>query len=98
MNPAQWPSRHSSRTRSGGAEGVAGGLPGGTGTAAVAAVAPAPPPPPASPPPRELPPVMLPPTVGAGQRLTDVNDPRFRPSLPGNLSRAGMIVWGLFRI
>jgi hypothetical protein len=41
---------------------------------------------------------MLPPTIGSGQRLSDLNDPRYRPSLPPSLNRGGMVVWGLFRI
>jgi protein TonB len=43
-------------------------------------------------------PVMLPPNVGGGQRLSDVGDPRFRPSLPRAMKLAGATVWGLFRI
>jgi len=60
---------------------------------------PAPPPPP-PPPPQHVEPlaILLPPAVGVGQRLTDINDPRYRPSLPPQLNRAGMIVWGLYRI
>jgi hypothetical protein len=86
----------------GGLEGADNGVPGSTGTPETAAVA-APPPAPEPPPPppkvqRELPPVMLPPNVGTGQRISDVTDPRFRPSLPGTLSRSGMMLWGLFRI
>ncbi len=71
--------------------GVEGGVAGGVATAA-------PPPPP--PPPKRVEPVviLLPPNVGSGQRLSDLNDPRFRPSLPPQLKRAGMIVWGLYRI
>jgi hypothetical protein len=41
---------------------------------------------------------MLPPNIGSGQRLSDLNDPRYRPTLPPTLNRAGMTVWGLFRI
>jgi hypothetical protein len=54
----------------------------------------------APPPPRHEEPatILLPPNVGSGQRLSDLNDPRFRPGLPPQLNRAGMIVWGLFRI
>ena len=71
--------------------GVEGGVAGGVATAA-------PPPPP--PPPKRVEPVaiLLPPSVGSGQRLSDLNDPRFRPSLPPQLKRAGMIVWGLYKI
>jgi hypothetical protein len=77
-------------------EGAPGGELGGTGVAAVATVAPPPPPPP--PKPVEQQPVNLPPGVGTGQRITDINDPRFRPSLPPTFSRAGAMFWGLFRI
>jgi protein TonB len=42
---------------------------------------------------------LLPPNVGSGQLISDVrNDPRFKPGLPPALNRAGMIVWGLFKI
>jgi hypothetical protein len=77
-------------------EGAPGGEPGGTGVAPVATVAPPPPPPP--PKVVEQQPVNLPPNVGSGQRISDINDPRFRPSLPGTFSRAGVTLWGLFRI
>lgn len=44
-------------------------------------------------------PVMLAPNVGVGQRDCDmINDPRFRPSLPPALNRAGMLVWGMFKV
>jgi protein TonB len=43
-------------------------------------------------------PVMLAPNVGTGQRISDINDPRFRPSLPPALNRAGMVQWGLFKV
>ncbi|HEY0709782.1 MAG TPA: hypothetical protein VGG33_23415 [Polyangia bacterium] len=43
-------------------------------------------------------PVMLAPNVGTGQRITDVNDPRYKPSLPPQLNRAGMTLWGLFKV
>jgi hypothetical protein len=66
-----------------------GGVPGGSPAVA------APPPPPK---PVEQPPVMLPPNVGVGQRITDVNDPRFRPSLPRAMKIAGASAWGLYRI
>jgi protein TonB len=46
----------------------------------------------------EAQPVTVPVAVGAGQRITDVGDPRFRPSLPGPLNRAGVMLWGLFEI
>jgi hypothetical protein len=78
-------------------EGTAGGSSDGVVGGAVAEAPPAPPPPP--PKPREDPrPIMLPPNVGQGYRLTDINDPRYRPNLPPALRRAGMMVWGMFRI
>ncbi len=43
-------------------------------------------------------PVMVAPNVGTGQRISDINDPQFKPSLPPALNRAGMVVWGLFKI
>jgi hypothetical protein len=75
---------------SGGSEnGVAGGVIGGTAIEA-----------PTPPPPRSVAPtpVMLAPAVGVGQRLSDLNDPRFRPTLPPVLNRPGNIVRGLFKI
>jgi protein TonB len=42
---------------------------------------------------------LLPPRVGTGQLISDViNDPRYTPSLPPQLNRAGMVVWGLYKI
>ena len=41
---------------------------------------------------------FLPPSVGKGQALVDWNDPRYRPHLPPALNRAGMVVWGLFKL
>jgi hypothetical protein len=73
--------------------GVSAGELGARGAPVLATVA-TPPPPPAP----EARPLNVPPNVGTGQRLTDINDPRFRPTLPGRLNRAGMMVWGLFRI
>jgi protein TonB len=75
-------------------EGAPAGLLGDMGVAAVATVAPRPRPMPA-PEPR---PVTLPPSIASAQRLTDINDPRFRPSLPAPLNRAGVMLWGLFRV
>lgn len=74
------------------ADGVEGGVEGG--------MAAAPPPPPPAPAPKHVEPlaILLPPTVGLGQRLSDLSDPRYRPSLPPQLNRAGMIVWGLYKI
>ena len=44
-------------------------------------------------------PVMLAPNIGTGQLLSDVkNDPSVKPALPPQLNRAGMTVWGLFKI
>jgi TonB family protein len=42
--------------------------------------------------------VLLPPSIGTGQRLSDINDPQYSPRLPPALNRSGMIVWGMFRI
>jgi protein TonB len=44
-------------------------------------------------------PVMLPPNIGTGQRLTELRsgDP-LTPSLPPQLNRAGMTLWGLFKV
>jgi hypothetical protein len=74
-------------------QGAPAGMLGDTGIAALATMVP--PPPPRAP---EIKPVTLPPSIGSGQRITDINDPRFRPSLPGPLNRAGVMLWGLFRI
>jgi periplasmic protein TonB len=42
---------------------------------------------------------FLPPSIGKGQLISDmVNDPRYRPHLPAQLNRAGMVVWGLFKL
>jgi hypothetical protein len=83
----------------GGLDGVEGGEPGATGAGVVGAVAPEPPPTPVAPKPAaELPPVMVPPAIGNAQRITDVSDPRFRPSLPHQLNHSGMMLWGLFRV
>jgi hypothetical protein len=72
--------------------GAPAGMLGDTGVAAVASIAP--------PPATAVEPqaVTLPPTIAIGQRITDITDPRFRPSLPGTLNRAGVMLWGLFRI
>jgi protein TonB len=43
-------------------------------------------------------PVMLAPNVGVGQRISDVNDPKYKPGLPPQLNRAGMSLWGLFKV
>jgi protein TonB len=44
-------------------------------------------------------PVMLPPNIGTGQRLTELRagDP-LTPALPPQLNRAGMTLWGLFKV
>jgi len=41
---------------------------------------------------------FLPPSIGKGQLISDPNDPRYRPHLPPALNRAGMVVWGLFKL
>jgi protein TonB len=42
---------------------------------------------------------FLPPSVGKGQLISDMaNDPRYKPRLPPALNRAGMVVWGLFKL
>jgi protein TonB len=42
---------------------------------------------------------LLPPNVGSGLLISDVkNDPRYKPGLPPALNRAGMVVWGLFKV
>jgi protein TonB len=42
---------------------------------------------------------FLPPSIGKGQLISDmVNDARYRPHLPAALNRAGMVVWGLFKL
>ena len=41
---------------------------------------------------------MLPPIIGTGKRTTDIEDPRFRPTLPQALARPGTTVWGLYKI
>jgi hypothetical protein len=74
-------------------QGAPAGMLGDMGVAAVATI-----PPPVPPRRPELKPVTLPPSIGSGQRITDINDPRYRPSLPGALNRAGVMLWGLFRI
>jgi protein TonB len=44
-------------------------------------------------------PVMVAPNVGTGQRKCDMqNDPQYKPGLPPALNRAGMVVWGLFKV
>ncbi len=73
-------------------EGQAGGVAGG-----VAGGFPAPPPPPPKPMP-PAPPVNIAPSVGEAHRLTDLDDVRYRPSLPPSINRPGMMVWGVFKI
>jgi protein TonB len=43
-------------------------------------------------------PVMVAPNVGTGMRISDLSDPRYKPGLPPQLNRAGMMFWGLFKI
>ena len=44
-------------------------------------------------------PVMVAPAVGIGNRKCDmVNDPQYKPRLPPALNRAGMVVWGMFKV
>jgi len=73
----------------GSVNGMAGGVIGGVETAQ----APEPPKPAAEPPP-----LNISPRLGAGQRLSDLNDPQFRPTLPPALNRPGMVVRGFFKI
>jgi periplasmic protein TonB len=91
--PAPREEATASRDESGQPGGVEGGVPGGA-PSAITALAPAPP----AARPIDPMPVMLAPNVGTGQRLSDLNDPRFRPILPPSLNRGGMVVWGLFRV
>jgi hypothetical protein len=46
----------------------------------------------------DLMPVMLGPSLGVSQRISDLSDPRFRPTLPPGLNRPGTTVRGLFKI
>ena len=57
------------------------------------AVAPAP-----APPAPQPPEINLAPSTGTQLRTTDINDPRFRPTLPPALNRGGMVIAGLFKI
>jgi periplasmic protein TonB len=43
-------------------------------------------------------PVMVAPNVGTGMRITDHTKDPYKPTLPPALNRAGMVVWGLFKI
>jgi protein TonB len=79
-------------------DGVAGGVEGGVAGGVVGSVAPVAATPPPPPPVVERAPTLVSPTVAAAQRLTDINDPRFRPSLPPHLNHPGTIVRGLFKI
>jgi protein TonB len=88
--PAEKEEEGEAEGEAGGSEGgVAGGVVGG-----VASGAPAPEPKK----PAEPVAVLLPPKVGASQRISDLEDPRYRPVLPAILNRPGMVVRGLFRI
>jgi protein TonB len=77
--------------------GVAGGTEGGV-AGGVATMTAAPPPQAPARPVVEAPPIMLAPNIGSGQRLSSLDDPRFRPTLPPSLNRRGIVIWGLFRI
>jgi periplasmic protein TonB len=66
-------------------EGVEGGVEGGVPGGVVGSTGPAGP-------------VMVAPNVGTGQRISDINDPRYKPGLPPQLNRAGMMFWGMFKI
>jgi periplasmic protein TonB len=68
--------------------GVAGGAAGGVLTSVAPSTAPVPPPPP----------VNIAPSVGAAHRLTNLEDPRYRPTLAPTLNRPGISIWGIFRI
>jgi hypothetical protein len=47
-------------------------------------------------------PTTLPPTaprqVAPGQRLNDMNAPAHKPTLPKEINRAGIVVWGLYKV
>lgn len=69
-------------------EGVEGGVEGGVAGGTLGGV-----------PSEQEAPKMLPPNVGKGQRISDMeNDPKYKPRLPPPLQRAGMRVWGLYKI
>jgi protein TonB len=74
-------------------EGQPGGVEGGVAGGVLGRIDPTPPPPP---PPAA--PITVAPSVGASYRLTDLNDPRYRPALPSAMNRPGVSVWGVFRI
>jgi periplasmic protein TonB len=67
-------------------EGVEGGVEGGVPGGVVGSVG------------ESTAPVMVAPNVGTGMRISDLGDPRYKPSLPPQLNRAGMMFWGLFKI
>lgn len=79
-------------------EGVAEGTPTGMEGGVVGGVAADQPPPEVPKPTADPPPLNISPRLGAGQRLSDINDPQYRPTLPPALNRPGMVVSGLFRI
>ncbi|HEY0713798.1 MAG TPA: hypothetical protein VGF45_14055, partial [Polyangia bacterium] len=58
----------------------------------------APPPPSPSPPSVANEPTLLPPTIGVGRRLSNVNLPEHKPSLPPMLNRRGATFWGLYKV
>jgi periplasmic protein TonB len=92
--PAALPAPPAESEEAKGDESEPAGEPGGVPGGVAGGIAPPGPPRPAAPPP----PVNIAPNVGAAHRLTDLNDPRFRPSLPPSINRPGMSVWGVFRI
>jgi protein TonB len=67
-------------------DGVEGGVEGGVPGGVIGSTGPA------------TAPVMVAPNVGTGQRITDITDPRYKPGLPPQLNRAGMMLWGMFKI
>jgi hypothetical protein len=36
--------------------------------------------------------------IGIGRRLSDINKPAHKPTLPKEINRAGVVVWGLYKI
>lgn len=93
--PAEEPAQETAAVESEGPsapQGEPGGVQGGIEGGVLGRIAVAPPPPPPSAP------VNIAPNVGAAHRLSNLEDPRYRPSLPPNLNRPGITIWGVFRI